>query len=126
MAEHRLLVVDDDDAIREVAQMALEIVGGFQVRTASSGMEAWNMVREELPDAVLLDVMMPGMDGPTLLTYFRDDPATRAVPIIFLTAKIQAGVRRDWEDLDITGVIAKPFDPMRLPHDVCILLGWTL
>jgi CheY-like chemotaxis protein len=121
----RLLVVDDDDAIREVAQMALEIVGGFAVRTASSGNEAWDMVHAERPDAVLLDVMMPGMDGPTLLTQLRADPATSDVPIIFLTAKIQAGDRRDWDDLDIAGVIAKPFDPMTLPTDISVLLGWS-
>ena len=124
MAPHRLLVVDDDDAIREVAQMALEIVGGFHVRTANSGNQAWEMVRADAPDAVLLDVMMPGMDGPTLLSHLRADPITSAIPVIFLTAKIQAGERRDWVDLDITGVIAKPFDPMGLPGEIARLLGW--
>ena len=125
MSTRRLLVVDDDDAIREVAQMALEIVGGFSVRTASSGNQAWDMVHAERPDAVLLDVMMPGMDGPTLLTQLRGDPGTRDLPIIFLTAKIQAGDRRDWDDLDIAGVIAKPFDPMKLSADIAVLLGWS-
>jgi CheY-like chemotaxis protein len=122
---HQLLVVDDDDAIREVAQMALEIVGGFEVRTASSGGQAWDMVRLEAPDALLLDVMMPGMDGPTLLSHLRTDPVTSHIPIIFLTAKIQAGDRRDWNDLDIAGVIAKPFDPMKLADDISRLLGWS-
>jgi len=124
MSAHRLLVVDDDDAIREVAQMALEIVGGFEVRTASSGTQARQMVRTEAPDAILLDVMMPGMDGPTLLSHLRSDPVTADIPVIFLTAKIQAGERRDWVDLDITGVIAKPFDPMRLAGEISTLLGW--
>jgi len=122
----RLLVVDDDDSIREVAQMALEIVGGFDVRTASSGNQAWDMVHDDPPDALLLDVMMPGMDGPTLLTHLRTDPTTSDIPIIFLTAKIQAGDRRDWDDLDISGVIAKPFDPMKLSGDIAELLGWTV
>jgi CheY-like chemotaxis protein len=121
-----LLVVDDDDGIREVAQMALEIVGGFRVRTASSGGQAWEMVRTQAPDALLLDVMMPGMDGPTLLGRLRADAATSHLPVIFLTAKIQAGDRRDWNDLDITGVIAKPFDPMLLAADISRLLGWDL
>jgi CheY-like chemotaxis protein len=125
MTLRHLLVVDDDDAIREVAQMALEIVGGFEVRVASSGGEAWEMVRAEPPDAVLLDVMMPGMDGPTLLSHLRSDPETSAIPIIFLTAKIQAGDRRDLNDLDIKGVIAKPFDPMKLAAEISRLLGWT-
>jgi CheY-like chemotaxis protein len=124
MSPRRLLVVDDDDAIREVAQMALEIVGGFTVDTASSGSDAWTKVQREPPDAVLLDVMMPGMDGPTLLAHFRADPRTRGIPIIFLTAKIQAGDRRDLDGLDIAGVIGKPFDPMKLPDDISRLLGW--
>jgi CheY-like chemotaxis protein len=124
MSARRLLVVDDDDAIREVAQMALEIVGGFEVRTANSGTQARQMVGIEAPDAILLDVMMPGMDGPTLLSHLRSDPVTADIPVIFLTAKIQAGERRDWVDLDITGVIAKPFDPMRLAGEISTLLGW--
>lgn len=125
MPPRHVLVVDDDDAIREVAKMALEVVGGFEVSTASSGGEAHKMVDQEMPDAMLLDVMMPGMDGPTLLSKIRADPVTRDIPIIFLTAKIQAGDRRDWDGMDIAGVIAKPFDPMKLPADVSRLLGWT-
>ena len=104
--------------------MALEIVGGFEVRTASSGLEAERLVEQVHPDAVLLDVMMPGMDGPTLLTHLRTDPTTTDIPIIFLTAKIQAGDRRDWEELDVAGIIAKPFDPMTLPGEIARLLGW--
>jgi CheY-like chemotaxis protein len=125
MSSRHLLVVDDDDAIREVAQMALEIVGGFRVRSASSGLKAWDMIRSEVPDALLLDVMMPGMDGPTLLGQLRADAATSQIPVIFLTAKIQAGDRRDWNDLDIAGVIAKPFDPMTLAADISRLLDWA-
>ncbi len=121
----RVLVVDDDDAIREVAQMALEIVGGFEVLTASSGTQGLALALRELPDAVLLDVMMPGMDGPTLLSHFRADSATRDIPVVLLTAKIQAGDRREWNDMDITGVIAKPFDPMRLPVELSQMLGWA-
>lgn len=125
MPDRSVLVVDDDDAIREVAQMALEIVGGFRTQTASSGNQAWAVACETQPDAVLLDVMMPGMDGPTLLSHFRSDERTRNIPIIFLTAKIQSGDRRDFNDLDIAGVIAKPFDPMELPSEIRRLLGWT-
>lgn len=126
MPAHQVLVVDDDDAIREVAQIALEIVGGLQIRTAGSGARALEMALAEPPDAVLLDVMMPGMDGPTLLTHLRSDARTRQIPVILLTAKTQAGDRRDFETLDIVGVIAKPFDPMQLPAEVSRLLGWTL
>ncbi len=125
MPARRVLVVDDDDAIREVAQMALEIVGGFRVLTASSGSEAWKIAVDELPDALLLDVMMPGMDGPTLLSRLRGNPDTQHLPVVFLTAKIQAGDRRDWDSLDISGIISKPFDPMKLPADMSRLLGWA-
>jgi CheY-like chemotaxis protein len=125
MTARRILVVDDDDSIREVAQMALEIVGGFGVSSASSGQQAWDMVINDPPDALLLDVMMPQMDGPTLLSHLRSDPVTSHIPIIFLTAKIQAGDRRDWDNLTISGVIAKPFDPMKLATEVSRLLGWT-
>ncbi len=105
--------------------MALEIVGGFEVLTASSGSQAWKIALDESPDALLLDVMMPGMDGPTLLSHLRGAPETRDIPVVFLTAKIQAGDRRDWDSLDISGIIAKPFDPMKLPEDISRLLGWT-
>ncbi|MCW2805606.1 MAG: hypothetical protein QOF52_2263 [Propionibacteriaceae bacterium] len=124
-ALRRVLVVDDDDAIREVAQMALEIVGGWEVRAASSGVEAVQRATEEAPDAVLLDVMMPGMDGPTTFSRLRECPQTAAIPVIFLTAKVQAGDRRAWTELDIAGVIAKPFDPMTLASEVSHLLGWN-
>jgi CheY-like chemotaxis protein len=124
-ALRRVLVVDDDDAIREVAQMALEIVGGWEVRAASSGVEAVQRATEEAPDAVLLDVMMPGMDGPTTFNRLRECPQTAAIPVIFLTAKVQAGDRRAWTELDIAGVIAKPFDPMTLASEVSHLLGWN-
>jgi len=120
----RVLVVDDDDSIREVAQMALEIVGGWQVFAAGSGTEALRRARAELPDAVLLDVMMPGMDGPTTFSQLHADPATCDIPVIFLTAKVQAGDRRAWTHLEIAGVIAKPFDPMTLAGEVSELLGW--
>ena len=123
-AVRRLLVVDDDDAIREVAKVALEVVGGWDVRTADSGHDAVAIARTDPPDAVLLDVMMPAVDGPTTVGLFRADPTTRAIPIIFLTAKVQAGDRRVWADLDLAGVIAKPFDPMTLAADISALLGW--
>ena len=121
----RVLVVDDDDSIREVAQMALEIIGGWEVRAASSGAEAIQRAGDESVDAVLLDVMMPGMDGPTTLGHLRHAPSTQHIPVIFLTAKVQAGDRRAWTDLDIAGVIAKPFNPMTLASEVSEVLGWN-
>jgi CheY-like chemotaxis protein len=111
-----VLVVDDDDSIREITQMALEVVGGWQVLPADGGERALDLAREHHPDAVLLDVMMPGMDGPTTFLH---------LPVVLLTAKVQVGDRQAWSDIDVAGVIAKPFDPMTLPAQVAELLGWV-
>jgi CheY-like chemotaxis protein len=124
VAVRRVLVVDDDDAIREVAEVALGIVGGWDVVAASSGAECVRRAGEVAPEAILLDVMMPGMDGPTTVERLREDPATATIPVILLTAKVQPSELRAWERLDLAGVIAKPFDPMTLASKVAALLGW--
>lgn len=124
VAVRRVLVVDDDDAIREVAEVALGIVGGWDVVAASSGVECVRRAGELAPEAILLDVMMPGMDGPTTVEHLRADPTTRHIPVILLTAKVQPSELRAWERLDLAGVIAKPFDPMTLAAKVAALLGW--
>ncbi len=123
-ARRRVLVVDDDELLREVAKAALELVGGWEVSTALSGTEALEVAARDQPDAVLLDVMMPGLDGPGTVTSLRDNPATRGIPIIFLTAKMPTQDAADWERLDLAGVIPKPFDPMTLSKDMAKLLGW--
>ena len=120
----RVLVVDDDDAIREVAQMALEMVAGWDVDLAATGQEALDLSRAAPPDALLLDVMMPTMDGPTVVAALRADARTHDVPVVLLTAKVQPAERRRWEGLGVAGVLAKPFDPLRLADDVSDLLGW--
>lgn len=117
-------MVDDDDLLREVAQAALELVGGWRVTTAQSGLQAHEEARREPPDAILLDVMMPELDGPTTVATLREDPATRHIPIIFLTAKVPPDGLGEWGPLDLAGVIAKPFDPMTLAADMSRLLGW--
>ena len=119
-----VLVVDDDDSIREVAAMCLELVGGWQVLTATHGAEGLERARAERPDAVLLDVMMPEMDGITTFGKIREDPSTAQIPVILLTAKVKVGDRQEWEGLAVAGVISKPFDPMTLPEQIRDLLGW--
>ena len=121
----RVLVVDDDDSIREVAEVALGLVGGWEVATATCGSEGLERARSEAPDAILLDVMMPGMDGPTTLAHLKADPGTAQTPVVFLTAKVRAGERRELDGLDVAGIIAKPFDPMTLSAEVSELLGWS-
>jgi CheY-like chemotaxis protein len=120
----RVLVVDDDDAIREVAQTALELVAGWEVELAGSGQEAVDLCLAYPPDVVLLDVMMPAMDGPTTFAMLQADSRTHDVPVVLLTAKVQPAERRRWEGLGVAGVLTKPFDPLRLPNDIADLLGW--
>lgn len=121
----KVLIVDDEDDIRAVAQMSLEVVAGWTVVTAGSGGEALGIAAAELPDAILLDVMMPELDGPATLERLRADPVTAAIPVVFLTAKVQAADHRRFATMPIAGVLAKPFDPMELPGQVAGVLGWT-
>lgn len=124
MAVPTVLVVDDDDSIREITQLTLEMIGGWQVLTADSGAAALELARTHQPDAVLLDVMMPGMDGPTTFRRLREDEATRHIPVVLLTAKVQVGNSQVWDDLAVEGVIAKPFDPRTLADEIAGILGW--
>jgi CheY-like chemotaxis protein len=121
----RVLVVDDDELLCEVAQTALELIGGWEVSTAQSGRQAQQLAVAEHPDAILLDVMMPGVDGPSTVAALRADPATRDIPIIFLTAKMPSEDQEEWRALNLAGVIPKPFDPMTLATDMAALLGWA-
>jgi CheY-like chemotaxis protein len=119
-----VLIVDDDDSIREITQLALEMVGGWTVVSANGGAQALELAREHKPDAGLLDVMMPDMDGPTTFRHLQADETTRHIPVILLTAKVQVGDRQVWDDLDVVGVIPKPFDPMQLTTEVAQMLHW--
>jgi CheY-like chemotaxis protein len=121
----RVLVVDDDELLCEVAQTALELIGGWEVSTAQSGRQAQQRALAEHPDAILLDVMMPGIDGPSTVAALRADPATSDIPIIFLTAKMPSEDQDEWGALNLAGVIPKPFDPMTLATDMAALLGWA-
>ncbi len=112
----RLLLVDDEEDIRAVAQLSLESVGGWEVVTAESGAEAINTATGLAFDAILLDVMMPELDGPTTLERLRE--AGVGTPVVFLTAKVQPGDRRALEATGAAGILAKPFDPMRLADEL--------
>jgi CheY-like chemotaxis protein len=121
---HRILVVDDDDDVRRLAVMALSRVGGHEVTSAASGAECLAALEADLPDVVVLDVMMPGMDGPTTLQAIRDNDATRTLPVVFLTAGVvDADVDR-LRSLQVTGILNKPFDPMQLSDQLAEILGW--
>ena len=114
----RILYVDDQADIREVASMALELEPNFEVRTAASGVEAIELASVWGPDLIMLDVMMPVMDGPTTLSRLREQADTRETPVIFITARTQAKEVEGFRALGAVGVIAKPFDPMQLAAEV--------
>jgi len=120
----RILVIDDAEDIREVAQVSLEVVGGWEVLTASSGREGVAKALAEQPDAILLDVMMPDQDGPTTFKQLQANHATQHIPVILLTAKALASDRRMFADLGVVSVISKPFEPMSLAAQVAQALGW--
>ncbi len=114
----RILYAEDEPDIQAVAKLALEMVGGYQVKICSSGQEALDTVGNFAPDLILLDVMMPGMDGPTTLQNLRADPATAGIPVIFLTAKVQPSEVARYQAQGALNVIAKPFDPMTLAAEI--------
>lgn len=114
----RILFVEDDPDIQTVARMALEAIGGFTVLACGSGSEALSRLGEFDPDLVLLDVMMPGMDGPATLSALRQIPAGRDLPVVFMTARVQAQEVAAYREMGAEDVIAKPFDPMMLSEQV--------
>ncbi len=114
----RVLYVEDEPDIQAVARLALEVVGGLTVKTCSSGEQALNEAPGFAPELVLLDVMMPGMDGPGTLKALRELPELAAVPVVFMTAKVQPQEVAHYTALGALGVIAKPFDPMTLAEQV--------
>lgn len=110
----RILLVEDDPDIQTVARLGLKVVGGFTVEICSSGKEAIQAAPTFAPDLILLDVMMPGMDGMTTLKALRELPQILTTPVIFLTAKVQTHEVAYYKQLGVWDVIAKPFDPMTL------------
>jgi two-component system OmpR family response regulator len=110
----KILYAEDEADIRSIAEIALEDIGGFTVKYCSSGQEVLEHAETFKPDLLLLDVMMPGMDGPTTLKKLREIPALAGVPAIFMTAKIQSKEIAEYKAMGVVNVISKPFDPMTL------------
>jgi len=121
----KILIIDDEDDIREVAALSLESVAGWEVEMASSGAQGILRATEIQPDAILLDVMMPGMDGPTTFRELRKNPATSAIPVLLLTAKVQSTDQRRFADLGVEAILFKPFDPLTLSKQISDVLGWS-
>ena len=122
---YRILIIDDEDDIREVAALSLESIAGWEVIMAASGAQGLARAIEHKPDAILLDVMMPGMDGPSTFRELRKEPATAKIPVLLLTAKVQSSDQRRFADLGVDGVLFKPFDPLTLHTQIAAALGWN-
>lgn len=120
----RILIIDDEADIREVVGLSLETVAGWEVVTANSGAQGLASAIEHQPDAILLDVMMPGMDGPTTFRELRNNPATARIPVLLLTAKVQSTDQKRFANLGVQAVLFKPFDPLTLPDQISGALGW--
>src|SRR5215211_5652661 len=114
----RILMIEDEPDIQAIAQLALEALGGFQVRICGTGREGVHAAAAFDPDLILLDVMMPGMDGPSTLRALRGLPQTVVTPVVFMTAKVQPQEVAEYRAIGALDVIAKPFDPMTLSETI--------
>jgi CheY-like chemotaxis protein len=122
----RILVIDDEADIREVTALSLETVAGWQVISAPSGAQGIQRASLEQPDAILLDVMMPDIDGPTTFHILKQNGNTCHIPVLLLTAKVQGPDRRKLDALGARAILAKPFDPLTLADQISGVLGWSL
>lgn len=124
MIAKRILFIDDEDDIKTLAQFCLEYEAGWSMMSASSGKEGIAIAQKEQPDAILLDAMMPEFDGLQTLAKLQDNPKTKNIPTIFITAKAQASDRRRFYSAGAKGVINKPFDSLTLASQISGFLGW--
>jgi two-component system, OmpR family, response regulator len=113
-----ILCIDDEEDILEVMKLALEAVGGFTVNTCSHSRDAVKLAEQLKPDLIMLDVMMPGQDGPSTLKLLQSNDNLVRIPVIFMTARVQQSEVNEYLALGVKGVIAKPFDPMTLANQV--------
>ncbi|XGW00135.1 MAG: response regulator [Leptolyngbya sp. BL-A-14] len=124
MTTRHVLIVDDEERIREVVRMCLMKLAKWDATTAESGAEAIQIAVTEQPDAILLDVSMPGMDGIETFQQLQTNPQTQMIPVIFLTAKVQPAEQAEYRQLGAAGLIVKPFDPVQIAREISHLLGW--
>ncbi|ADI65621.1 response regulator [Trichormus azollae] len=125
MTTKKVLVIDDEDDIREVAKITLEIMTGLDVILARTAMEGIHKAETEQPDAILLDVMLPDMDGVMTFEKLQANPNTKDIPVILLTAKVQVSDQQRFANLGIKALIAKPFKPAQLAQQLLVSLGWN-
>ena len=126
MENKRVLVIDDEEYVREVIQICLETVAGWQVITANSGSLGIELAQKEEPDAILLDVMMPEMDGIMTFKKLQLNKLTKDIPIVLLTAKAEVTQNQELTKIGIKATISKPFEPLELPNKIAKALNWKL
>ncbi|BAZ51566.1 complementary adaptation response regulator homolog [Nostoc sp. NIES-4103] len=126
MVSKRILIIDDEESIQTVVQFGIRMAAGWDVFTASSGPKGIQTAQTEQPDVILLDVMMPDMDGIATFKALQSHPETEHIPVIFLTAKAQTSEKRQFHDLGVSGVITKPFNSLDLPDQIAKILHWQL
>ncbi|MCL6436784.1 MAG: response regulator [Leptolyngbyaceae cyanobacterium HOT.MB2.61] len=119
-----VLVVDDEEDVRAIARLGLEMGANWNVLTASSGQEAVAMAATHQPDVILLDMMMPDMDGRATLQQLQANPTTQPIPVILVTAKVQQCGQDSFADMGVAAVFAKPFRPLKLAEQIKEALGW--
>lgn len=125
MIGKQILIVDDEELLREVIQACLEDLAGWETLAAGSGEECLQILQTERPNAILLDISMPGMDGFALYDRLQSNPFTRSIPVILLTAKVLPSDRAKFAQMNIAGVISKPIQPTTLTEEVAEILGWV-
>ena len=120
----QVLVVDDDDGVRKTIELSLQVTTDWKILTAASGKEGLNIAQTEQPDAILLDVMMPNIDGIETFHQLQSSHITKEIPVIFLTATVSKKEQQSLKNLSIQGLIFKPFDALDLHEQICNLLHW--
>ncbi|HEY9617245.1 MAG TPA: response regulator [Microcoleaceae cyanobacterium] len=124
MTTKRILIIDDEETIQTVVQFGIKMAAGWDVLTASSGTIGIQTAQAEQPDVILLDVMMPDMDGIATFKALQAHSQTEHIPVILLTAKAQTAEKRQFNDLQVSGVITKPFNSLDLPRQIAKILHW--
>ncbi|MEG4497868.1 response regulator [Microcoleus sp. F10-C6] len=125
MKGKQILIVDDQEHLRELVQLCLEDLAGWNTLVAESGEECLQLLQTERPNAILLDLSMPGMDGFAVYAHLRSDPITRSIPVILLTARVMSSDIAEFAEMGVAGVIRKPFEATSLPGKVAEILGWN-
>jgi DNA-binding response OmpR family regulator len=117
-----ILIIDDEEDVKDIAQMGLEMATDWQVITASTGKEGLDLAKNSQPEVILLDLMMPEWDGIETLKHLKANQSTAAIPVILMTAKTQLAIATELTELDLAGVITKPFRPLELPEQISQIL----